>query len=90
MDIPTKIENLEESILILNNMLEKSFDKIEILEKEILFLKKNQKKNNRNIFMNNLEEYYTNQEVNIENIIVNRCINPPELKRQYAFSIKDL
>lgn len=90
MDIPTKIEKLEESLLVMNDMLQKSFDKIELLEKEILFLKKNQKENDRNIFMNNLEEYYTNQEVNIENIIVNRCINPPELKRQYAFSIKDL
>ena len=87
MDIPTKIEKLEESLLVINDMLQKSFDKIDLLEKEILFLK-NDKKNNKNIFINSLEDYYDNQEVNFDNIIVNRSISltPPPIERQKAFS----
>ena len=84
MDIPTKIEKLEDSLLLMNDMLQKSSQKIEILEKEIIFLKNNEK----NIFINNLEEYYANQEVNLENIIVDKCVNlnPPSIIRQDAFS----
>ena len=37
MDIPTKIEKLEESLLVMNDMLQKSFDKIELLEKKNSF-----------------------------------------------------
>ena len=87
MDIPTKIEKLEESLLVMNDMLQKSFDKIELLEKEIAFLKNNKKHDDRNIFMNHLEEYYTNQEVNLHNIIVDRSVNltPPPIERQHAF-----
>ena len=88
MDIPTKIEKLEESLLVMNDMLQKSFDKIELLEKEIAFLKNNKKYDDRNMFMNHLEEYYTNQEVNLDNIIVDRSVNltPPPIERQHAFS----
>jgi hypothetical protein len=88
MDIPTKIEKLQESLLVMNDMLQKSFDKIELLEKEIAFLKNNKKYHDKNIFMNHLEEYYTNQEVNLDNIIVDRAVNltPPPIERQDAFS----
>lgn len=90
MDIPTKIEKLEESLYVMNDMLQKSFDKIDLLEKEIELLKNNKKNNERDIFMNHLEEYYTNQEVNLDNIIVDRSINitPPPIERQNAFSDK--
>ena len=87
MDIPTKIEKLEESLLVMNDMLQKSFNKIDVLEKAILFLKNNKKDNDKNIFMNNLEEYYSNEEVNLDNIIVDRSVNitPPPIERQHAF-----
>ena len=87
MDIPTKIEKLEESLYVMNDMLNKSFDKIDLLEKEILILKNYKEDSERNKFMNNLERYYTNQEVNLENIIVDRSINvtPPPIERQNAF-----
>lgn len=90
MDIPTKIEKLEESLLVINGMLQKSFDKIELLEKEIIFLKNNKKDNDKNIFMNHLEKYCINQEVNLDNIIVDRSVNitPPLIERQDAFSNK--
>ena len=88
MDIPTKIEKLEESLLVMNDILQKSFYKIELLEKEIEFIKNNKKYGDRNIIMNHLEEYYTNQEVNLDNIIVDRSLNltPPPIERQHAFS----
>ncbi len=88
MDIPTKIEKLEESLLVINDMLQKSFDKIDLLEKEILFLKNDKKNSDKNVFMNTLEDYYNNQEVNFDNIIVNRSISltPPPIERQKAFS----
>lgn len=88
MDIPTKIEKLEESLLVMNDMLQKSFDKIELLEKEIAFLKNNKKYDDKNIFMNHLEEYCFNQDVNLHNIIVDRSVNltPPPIERQNASS----
>jgi len=84
MNIPTKIEKLEESLLVMNDMLQKSFDKIEILEKEIIFLKNNDK----NIFINHLEKYCINQELNLDNINVDRSVNitPPPIERQNGFS----
>ena len=87
MDIPTKIEKLEESLLVMNDMLQKSFNKIEILEKEIVFLKNN-KNDDKNIFMNHLEEYCINEEVKLNNIIIDRSVNltPPPIERQYAFA----
>ncbi len=88
MDIPTKIEKLEESLLVINDMLQKSFDKIDLLEKEILFLKNDKKNSDKNVFMNIIEYNYNNQEVNFDNIIVNRSISltPPPIERQKAFS----
>jgi len=77
MDIPTKIENLEKSFLVMNDILQKSFNKIELLEKEIIFLKNYKKDNERNIFMSNLEEHNINQKVNLI---------PPFIERQHAFS----
>ena len=84
MDIPEKIEKLEESLMVINDMLQKSFNKIDLLEKEVFSLK-NDKKNR---FMNTLEKYYNNEEVNLDNIIVDRSINltPPPIERQCAFS----
>ena len=88
MDIPKKIEKLEESLFLMNNMLQKSFDKIDLLEKEIIFLKNDKKDNQLNKFMNTLEQYYNNEEVNLDNIIVDRSISltPPPIERQCAFS----
>ena len=87
MDIPTKIEKLEESLYVMNDMLHRSFDKIDLLEKEISILMNYKKDSERSRFMNNLEKYYTNQEVNVENIIIDRSINvtPPPIERQNAF-----
>ena len=64
MDIPTKVEKLEESLYVINDMLNKSFDKIDLLEKEISILMNYKKDSERSRFMDNLEKYYTNQEVN--------------------------
>ena len=88
MDIPKKIEKLEESLFLMNNMLQKSFDKIDLLEKEIIFLKNDKKDNQLNKFMNTLEQYCTNEEENLDNIIVDRSISltPPPIERQCAFS----
>tara|TARA_R110002072_G_scaffold4808_7_gene33466 strand:- start:847 stop:1119 length:273 start_codon:yes stop_codon:yes gene_type:complete len=87
MDIPTKVEKLEESLYVINDMLNKSFDKIDLLEKEISILMNYKKDSERSRFMDNLEKYYTNQEVNVENIIIDRSINvtPPPIERQNAF-----
>jgi hypothetical protein len=90
MDIPTKVEKLEESLYVINDMLNKSFDKIDLLEKEISILMNYKKDSERSRFMDNLEKYYTNQEVNVENIIIDRSINvtPPPIERQNAFILR--
>ena len=100
MNIELKIENLEKSILVVNELLEKSFNKIDIMEREILFLK-NQNLGYINHSSNNNIDYITKNkihndvnndvnkdvEVNLDNLLMTKSMNlsPPKIHRQNAF-----
>ena len=86
-----------------NNQIDKLENKISILEKKIIKLEKivltnNLNKNdyiensnieNSNINNDFIDSYNIDDEVNLDNIPINRCINTlfiePKLVRQYAF-----
>ena len=81
-----------------NNEIDKLKNKISILEEKIIKLEKiiltnNLNKNDyieNNNTNNNLDDNYNvNDEVNLDTILINRCINSlliePKLVRQYAF-----
>lgn len=83
-----------------NNQIYKLETKISILEEKIIKLEKiiltnNFNKNdyieNTNINIDFDDSYNINDEVNLDNIPINRCINnlpvEPKLVRQYAFNM---
>lgn len=71
----SKIQNLEKSLIDINEKLNKSFEKIKILENEIYNIK------NENSLYN---------EINLDYETLYRCFGPPPVERQCAFNYHPL